>query len=470
MIGYTLRRLGVAVVLLWILSVITFAIYLKVPADPAGFLIDMQHASPQQIAQAHHLLGTDRPAIVQYGKYMDRLLHGDFGMSWATISFFGGSAEGSPVGPMVWRAALVTGSLAARRLRADAARRRAARDVRGDAARARSSTGSRSGSASRRSRRIRSSSGCCCSCSSATAGSCCRRPGTAPSRSRRRRWSPRSARTAPTGTPLPCGGVGQWAWHLLLPWLTFALFFVALYMRIVRARMLEVLEEPWVRTARAKGASELRVIRSHALRNAIAPVVTMVAMDAGTAIGVAMYVETVFGLPGLGRTLIRALAGLQGYDLPVILAITLVAAAAIIVLNLIADLVLLAIDPTVARRTRPRRVPAARACGVRILIVSQMYPGPDDPDLGSFVAQQERALRERGHDVSLAVLDRRAGGKARFLELRRRVRAAATPDVVWAHFLVPVRAASRPSSTRRSSSPRTAVTCATSAPCRASRT
>jgi glycosyltransferase involved in cell wall biosynthesis len=74
---------------------------------------------------------------------------------------------------------------------------------------------------------------------------------------------------------------------------------------------------------------------------------------------------------------------------------------------------------------------------VKILIVSQMYPGPDDPDLGTFVAQQERALRDRGHDVSLAVLDRRAGGKARFLELRRKVRAAATPDVVWAHFLVP---------------------------------
>jgi glycosyltransferase involved in cell wall biosynthesis len=74
---------------------------------------------------------------------------------------------------------------------------------------------------------------------------------------------------------------------------------------------------------------------------------------------------------------------------------------------------------------------------VKILIVSQMYPGPADPDLGSFVAQQERALRERGHDVSLAVLDRRAGGKARFLELRRRVQAAAAPDVICAHFLVP---------------------------------
>jgi glycosyltransferase involved in cell wall biosynthesis len=66
-----------------------------------------------------------------------------------------------------------------------------------------------------------------------------------------------------------------------------------------------------------------------------------------------------------------------------------------------------------------------------------MYPGPEDPDLGSFVAQLERALRERGHEIELAVLDRRAGGKRRYVELRRRVRAAAQPDVVWAHFLVP---------------------------------
>ena len=76
---------------------------------------------------------------------------------------------------------------------------------------------------------------------------------------------------------------------------------------------------------------------------------------------------------------------------------------------------------------------------MRILLVSQMYPGPDAPDLGSFVAQMERALRDRGHEIDLAVLDRR-GGKRRFLDLRARVRAAAgahRPDVVWAHFLVP---------------------------------
>ncbi len=87
-------------------------------------------------------------------------------------------------------------------------------------------------------------------------------------------------------------------------------------------------------------------------------------------------------------------------------------------------------------RARPR-TRAAVGVSMRILLVSQMYPGPDDPDLGTFVAQGEQALRERGHEIELAVLDRRGGGKGRFLELRRRVRAASRPDVVWAHFLVP---------------------------------
>ena len=90
---------------------ITFAIYLKVPADPAGFIVDMQHSSPAQIAHAHHLLGTDRPAVVQYVKYMERLLHGDFGVSWPTVQSFNGQVDGASVGQIVWRAALVTGSL-----------------------------------------------------------------------------------------------------------------------------------------------------------------------------------------------------------------------------------------------------------------------------------------------------------------------------------------------------------------------
>jgi peptide/nickel transport system permease protein len=348
MLAYAVRRIAVAFFLLWLLATITFVIYLKVPQDPAGFLVDMQHASPQQIAEAHHILGTDRPAIVQYGKYLDRLVHGDFGVSWATINFFGAQTTGTPVGHMVWQAALVTASLlvgglvllmliaiplgtfAATRPRSFVDRLSLALGV------AAISThplvvglllqlfvGNRW--------KVLPASGYCT----------VSQP------------SAELVRAAQTSAgPVPCGGIGNWAGHLVLPWLTFALFFVALYLRIIRARMLEVLDEPWVRTARAKGASELRVIRGHALQNAIAPVVTMLAMDAGMAIGIAMYIETVFALPGLGRTLIRAEAGLSGYDLPVILAVTLVAGAAIILLNLVADLVVMALDPTLARSSR----------------------------------------------------------------------------------------------------------------------
>jgi peptide/nickel transport system permease protein len=335
--------------------VVTFAIYMKVPADPAGFIVDMQHASPAQIAHAHHILGTDRPAIVQYEKYMVRLLHGDLGLSWPTVTFYGGHLQGAAVGRMVWKALLVTASLAlggfvllllvAVPLGTFAATRpRSLFD--------RLSLGLSVAAISTHPLvvglllqlfvgnkwKLLPASGYCTV--------------SAPSKAELDYWK----LFAPGGSPKPCGGVGEWAWHLLLPWITFALFFVALYMRIVRARMLEVLEEPWVRTARAKGASEFRVIRGHALRNAIAPIVTMSAMDAGMAIGVAMYIETVFGLPGLGRTLIRALAGFQGYDLPVILAVTLVAAAVIILLNLFADILLLALDPTVARQGRRTRL------------------------------------------------------------------------------------------------------------------
>src|SRR5262249_4603479 len=305
MLAYVLRRIAIAIVLLWILSVITFVIYLKVPADPAGFLVDIQHSSPAQISHAHHLLGTDRPAFVQYERYLVRLLHGDFGVSWPTVVFSNGQVQGAPVGRMVRQAALVTGSLVLGGfllLLAVAVPLGAFTATRPRSVFDRMSLGLTVAAISTpplvvglllqlfvgNTWKLLPASGYCTV--------------SQPSAAEVSAWK----QFAPTGTPEPCGGAGQWAWHLLLPWFTFALFFVALYTRVVRARMLEVLDEPWVRTARAKGASEFRVIGGHALRNAIGPVVTMTAMDAGMAIGIAMYVETVFGLPGLGRTLIRA--------------------------------------------------------------------------------------------------------------------------------------------------------------------
>src|SRR3954466_636025 len=88
-------------------------------------------------------------------------------------------------------------------------------------------------------------------------------------------------------------------------------------------------------------------------------------------------------------------------------------------------------------RQQPPRSTWVKLRTMRILVVSQMYPGPDAPDLGTFVAQVERALVARGHEVDLAVLDTRAGGKLRYLTLARRTIEAQRPDVVYAHFLVP---------------------------------
>ena len=340
---YLVRRLIVAVALLWVLTVATFAVYFAIPADPAGFVLDMQRATPAQIAKVHRELGTDKPVYVQYEKFLVRALHGDLGTSWNGITFaFAGGENGTPVGSTVLRAAGVTGSLV---LGGAVLLLLVAVPLGALAA-------SRPGSILDRAAIAFSLVGVCThplvvalvlqlfvgnTWHLAPPGGYC-------SFFPQHFLVPGTTRTVSAGANSVC-----WASHLILPWITFALFFVALYMRMIRARLLEVLQEPFVSTARAKGASEARIIRRHALPNALLPVITMIGMDVGTAIGVAVYIETVYGLPGLGFTTLRALAGIRGYDLPMILGVVLVVGAAIITINLLIDLFAAVIDPTVGR-------------------------------------------------------------------------------------------------------------------------
>lgn len=156
-----------------------------------------------------------------------------------------------------------------------------------------------------------------------------------------------------------CGGPTQWIYHLLLPWFTFALLYAAIYARMIRATLLETLDEEYVRTARAKGASEWRVLRSHVVRNAMLPIVTMIGMDVGTALGGVVFVETVFGLPGLGGMLRNAL---PSHDLPLILGIVMFTTTGILILNLAVDLLYAALDPRI-RTSYARRAPRARRVG-----------------------------------------------------------------------------------------------------------
>ena len=141
-----------------------------------------------------------------------------------------------------------------------------------------------------------------------------------------------------------CGGPIDWFHSMILPWITFMLLFSALYVRMIRANVLETLNEDYVRTARAKGAPESQVMRSHVLRNALLPVVTMLGMDIGLALGGAIFTETVFGLPGLGKVAVEALTG---FDLPIVMGITVFATLAIIVFNLAVDLLYAVIDPRI---------------------------------------------------------------------------------------------------------------------------
>jgi peptide/nickel transport system permease protein len=146
----------------------------------------------------------------------------------------------------------------------------------------------------------------------------------------------------------PVSGYGMGGWdrlhHLFLPAFTLAVVGTAYYTRLVRAEMIEILQEDYIRTAKAKGLSSARVVFKHALRNALAPVVTLIGLDLGVLMGGAIVTEAIFAWPGLGREVVLSILEL---DLPVILGVVLCTATAIVLANLLVDLAYAVIDPRV---------------------------------------------------------------------------------------------------------------------------
>jgi peptide/nickel transport system permease protein len=132
--------------------------------------------------------------------------------------------------------------------------------------------------------------------------------------------------------------------HLVLPTLTLALIFLAIYLRIMRASMLEVLNLDYVRTARAKGLDETRIVAKHVLRNALLPMVTLIGLQAGTMLGGSVVVESVFSLPGLGRL---AYESVIQRDLNTLLGIVFVSALLVIFVNFLVDLLYARLDPRI---------------------------------------------------------------------------------------------------------------------------
>jgi peptide/nickel transport system permease protein len=152
------------------------------------------------------------------------------------------------------------------------------------------------------------------------------------------KWFPGQGYTYFSASP------SKWFLSLVLPWMTLALVSAATYTRLTRGSLLEVMGEDYIRTARAKGLTERRVIYRHGLRSALTPVVSQFGIDVGTLLGGAIITEQVFGMPGLGWTAVNSI---QSDDLPVIIGIVIVASAAVVVANIIVDIFYAVLDPRV---------------------------------------------------------------------------------------------------------------------------
>jgi len=144
----------------------------------------------------------------------------------------------------------------------------------------------------------------------------------------------------------PIGGYGTFA-HLVLPAVTLGILGGGWYARMTRSSMIDVLRQDYIQTARAKGASGARVVFVHALRNAALPIIAMVGLDIGIFMSGAVVVESVYGWPGIGQLAWQAI---QRVDIPIIIGVTLVAAVAIVLGNLLADLAAPFIDPRIKLR------------------------------------------------------------------------------------------------------------------------
>ncbi len=147
-----------------------------------------------------------------------------------------------------------------------------------------------------------------------------------------------------TGTPGPRKGSSPGSGHMILPWITLAAVQAAVYTRLVRGQLLDTLGEDYIRTARAKGLSERRVIFRHGVRAALTPVVSQLGVDVGQLLGGVIVVEEVFGLGGIGEASVQAI---DTDNLPVIIGFVIIAAVFVVVANIIVDLVYALLDPRV---------------------------------------------------------------------------------------------------------------------------
>jgi peptide/nickel transport system permease protein len=311
MLRFLIRRVLTGSLVLWIVTTTVFLLFFATSRDPAARFAG-KSATPATLALLRHRMGLDDPLPLQYWHFVTRLLSGDLGYSYATRSPVSEMINGSLQitaslvvgGATLWLlTGVVTGTICATHARSPLDRGVTLLVLLGISV-----------------------------------------PVFITALTLlyvlafRLRLFPQAGYV-----PIQDDPVG-WLRHLMLPWITAALLQSAVYTRMTRATLLDVLGEDYIRTARAKGLRQRRVVYRHGLRAALTPVITQFGIDLGGALSGALVTETVFGMPGLGHLSVDAMtAG----DLPVIMAIVLLAACFMVAANLVVDVVYAFLDPRV---------------------------------------------------------------------------------------------------------------------------
>ncbi|MEU7828144.1 ABC transporter permease [Nonomuraea sp. NPDC049129] len=313
---FLLRRALLGVLVLWLVTLGTFLLFFVAPSDPARTLAGRQ-ATPEQVELIRHNLGLDRPILVQYLDYLNRLIHGDLGQSYFSGDSIGKllSQDFPPTASLVIGGAILWVVIGVGAGVISATRARSLLD-----------------------RVVTFLALAAVSMPTFVVGLLLLY-------FLFFQFSMAGAPLLPPDSYVPLtDSPGEWARHLILPWITLAMVQAASYVRLTRGSMLDILGEDYIRTARAKGVPEGRVIYRHGLRAALTPVVTQLGVDVGTLIGGVVVTESVFGLGGIGQAVVQAFVS---GDLPVIMGVVVLATTAVVVANLLVDITYGLLDPRI---------------------------------------------------------------------------------------------------------------------------
>ena len=313
---FLIRRVLAGIVVLWLVATVTFLLFFARPTTTVARQLAGREATPAVINQVINSLGLNQSIAAQYWRFLDQLLHGNLGYSYftqepvntiirqdlpPTISLVIG-------GTILWLVVgLGVGIISATRARSLFDRASAVGVLIG------------------------------ISLPTFVIGEFLLLVVFVPLNQHGFHW----IRDQYSG---PSQGLGTWSGHMILPWVTLAAVQAAIYTRLMRGQLLSTLGEDYIRTARAKGLSKRRVVFRHGVRAALTPVVSQLGVDVGQLLGGVVVVETVFSLGGIGEASVQAI-----YDdnLPVIIGFVIVAAAFVVVANIVVDLAYALLDPRV---------------------------------------------------------------------------------------------------------------------------